>query len=244
MSILTEIISWSSEIPGWQGDAVRRILEKGLLEEADKKEIVAMFKKEFGLIEDKDVNIPSPNLLKLREEKELSDEKVLVTLKSMGHLQNVNALDSDQKLEFGDTGVTVVFGENASGKSGYARVLKKACRARGYVDNILPNVYQDSSKEETASAIFNLSINGENKEIKWSDKDENPDDMTYIAVFDSKSERFYVDDKNTITYIPYGLDVFDKLAYLCDYLRDKLQDDLVEVDEFPEELENIPKIQK
>ena len=241
MSVLTDIIKWSGEIPSWQGDAVRRIIEKVILEESDKKEIIEMFKKESGLIEDLAGRIPSPKLLELPKIEISSGEEILMILKSMGPLQNVNALATDQILEFAENGVTVIYGVNASGKSGYARVLKKACRARGYVDPILPNVYGGSGKDDPAKAIFHISINGEDEEVNWSDDDENPDEMSYIAVFDSKSERFYVDENNTMTYIPYGLDVFEKLADFCDEVREILKNDRVPVNDLPEELKQIPK---
>ena len=42
----------------------------------------------------------------------------------------MNALKEGERLTFGKTGLTVVYGDNGSGKSGYARILKKVCRAR------------------------------------------------------------------------------------------------------------------
>src|SRR5690606_33275545 len=45
-------------------------------------------------------------------------------------VQNVNQLAASQTVKFGDAGLTVVYGHNGAGKSGYARILKRACGAR------------------------------------------------------------------------------------------------------------------
>jgi predicted ATPase len=45
---------------------------------------------------------------------------------ALRELIGVNALASDQRLSFGTPGLTIVYGDNGSGKSGYARVLKAA----------------------------------------------------------------------------------------------------------------------
>jgi len=42
------------------------------------------------------------------------------------HRSGVNALANDQTIEFCPS-LTVVFGANAAGKSGYTRILKRAC---------------------------------------------------------------------------------------------------------------------
>ena len=52
----------------------------------------------------------------------------------------MTALAREQTLEFQPAGLTVIYGDNASGKSGYARILKKVCRARAAEKPILPNV--------------------------------------------------------------------------------------------------------
>jgi hypothetical protein len=61
-----------------------------------------------------------------------------VSLLSIFHHRGVNALAEDQTLRFAPN-VTVVYGDNAAGKTGYIRILKSACRARGQ-ERILGNV--------------------------------------------------------------------------------------------------------
>lgn len=51
-------------------------------------------------------------------------------LVALHDLTGVNALAPDQQVTFGATGLPVINGDNASGKSGYARVLKAGAGAR------------------------------------------------------------------------------------------------------------------
>lgn len=53
-----------------------------------------------------------------------------VSLRALTEVVGVNALISGQTLEFGSTGLTIVYGDNASGKSGYARLIKAMVDAR------------------------------------------------------------------------------------------------------------------
>ena len=48
----------------------------------------------------------------------------------MHGVRHVNALAPDQRLTLHRVGLTIIYGDNGSGKSGYARILKKVCRAR------------------------------------------------------------------------------------------------------------------
>lgn len=49
----------------------------------------------------------------------------LVQITSIKNLHNVNALAEGQSLPIAPTGLTIIYGENGAGKSGYSRVLKK-----------------------------------------------------------------------------------------------------------------------
>jgi Tfp pilus assembly pilus retraction ATPase PilT len=53
-----------------------------------------------------------------------------VCLKRICNLKNVNALAQDQSLVFAPDGLTIVYGDTCSGKSGFARVIKAMVSAR------------------------------------------------------------------------------------------------------------------
>ena len=238
MGVLSQIAKWAKGLPHWQSDAVRRILVKGDLTESDRKELLAILKKTKG-IEDPNNPAPSPITLEASDVPGPSDSRSVVILKSMHGVKNVNALAADQTLKFALSGVTVVYGGNASGKSGYSRVLKKACRARGQVEDILPNVFATYKPDAVAEAFFDISVDGQDRAEKWVDKQPAPDSLASIAVFDAEAARFYVDERNEVVYIPYGLDVFNKLGDLCKNLKESLEVELALIEPLPKALTDL-----
>lgn len=238
MGVLNRIVEWATELPDWQSDAVRRIFIKGDLNETDRKELLAILKKTKG-IEDPNNPAPSPITLKASDVPSTSASQGVVILKSMYGVKNVNALAPDQTLKFALKGVTVVYGDTASGKSGYCRVLKKACRARGQVEEILPDVFTTYDQDIVAEALFDISIDGQDRTERWIDKQPAPDSLSNIAVFDSETDRFYVGDRHDLIYIPYGMDVFKKLGDLCKSSKEQLEIELPQIDPLPKILTDL-----
>jgi hypothetical protein len=166
MGVLSQIAEWAKGLPAWQSDAVRRILTKGDLTANDEELLLAILKKTKG-VEDPNNPAPPPITLKASDMPGPSDTRQKVILKSMHGVKNVNALAPDQTLKFASSGVTVVYGDNASGKSGYSRVLKRACRARGQVEDILPNILGPHNPNAVAEAFFDISVDGQDRTEKW-----------------------------------------------------------------------------
>src|SRR6185295_6568329 len=137
MTVLQEIFEWSQERPIWQRDALRRLVLNGELVEEDIVALTEICKSGHGLAEQLDT-------FPLSKE-HVPDETpgAPVSLISIFHHRGVNALAEDQTLKFG-LGLTVVYGDNGAGKTGYIRILKGACRARGQ-EKILGNVVSGST---------------------------------------------------------------------------------------------------
>lgn len=223
MSALDLIIEWSAnDLPPWESDAVRRILTQEELTDDDKDEIFNMLKKEFSLIGD-DEKTQKPIPIKAGDVSG-SNDSPKITLKAIQNLQNVNAIQNGASLPFGHSGLTVIYGENGVGKSGYARVLKRACRARDKNEPILANVFSD---EEACSstAEFKIGIDGDDKTISWQDNEESPPILSNISVFDSKCARLILNDNNEAVYLPYGTFVFSELVKLIRDFRERLNNE-------------------
>jgi len=187
----------------------------------DKNELFGMLKTNYGLVDPK-IPVVVPKPLKRGDVSGAPQVAEKIILKSIKDLSNVNAIPNGSNLSFGHEGLTVIYGENATGKSGYARVLKRACSARDTKERILPNVFSDKM-DEPAEANFKISISGEpDKEVKWEDEQKGPEVLTNIAVFDSKCARIIIDGNNKITYLPYGSHVFSGFVELLQEFRFKL----------------------
>lgn len=222
MSTLEAIFKWTQEdLKPWQSDAVRRLLTQYELANTDKAEILAMLKESHGL---GDVTKPAikPQPLTRSHLPSLSSSTKVITLKAIEDLVNVNAIPNGSHIYFGHQGLTVIYGENGSGKSAFARVLKKACNARDTNEVILPNAFNKGSSEP-ASATIKFSVNnGKDDYFPWQDGTKTSEILSSICVFDSRCERIIVDENNEPTYLPYGAFVFSSLVKLLQEFKEQL----------------------
>jgi hypothetical protein len=142
MNLAKEIENWASRLKPWQSDILRRLFETDIDIDAF-EEIQTLMRSEYGLI-DPGVLLPKRIPFNRSNIGVVSEAGKTVRLVKMHSLKNVNALIEGQEIGFEKNGLTVIYGENATGKSGYSRVLKRACRARGEKQAIHPNIYISS----------------------------------------------------------------------------------------------------
>jgi hypothetical protein len=236
MSVAEEILEWSYKRHQWLRDALRRLATKEALSSIDIEELISMAREEAGLV-DPGRKAPAPIPLTSSHLPGSSNSEC-VSLRELSDVQNVNALAPEQQLRF-QPELTILYGDNATGKSGYVRILKKLCRARAADKPILPNVFSD---EATGNARANLefALGQDVRRVDWCDGDHCPSCLGSVSVFDSPSAAVYVNDENEIAYLPLGLDLLEKLAGVCDRIRASIeheaQTDLSKLDSIPAEL--------
>ena len=143
-----------------------------------------------------------------------------MSLSSLTHHAGVNALAPNQTIHFASQ-LTVVYGPNAAGKSGYTRILKRACRARG-AEEILGNVIADSAPRPP-SATINYTVAGQNRDHPWNDQLPVNSALATISVFDRHCASVYVAERTDVAFRPLGLDLFDKLSAACQAVRKILE---------------------
>lgn len=224
MSTLESIIKWArDELYDWQKDAVRRLLIQGELSQNDKAEILLMLKEHHNLV-DPTNRAPKPKPLREADVSGAPQAPLKLTLKALSNLRNVNAIPDGEHLKFGHEGLTVIYGENGSGKSGYARILKRACRARDTRERLLPNIFVGGTSGSVGASLKISVDDAEDYAVPWEDGCEGSDVLSYICVFDSRCARIIVDENNEPIYLPYGADVFEGLVALVKELRAQLED--------------------
>ncbi len=216
MSILQEILKWSQNLPEWQQDAIARLYIKPDLTSQDFDDIYALLKSKHGIT---DLNARVPTKLTSEQVAAPQVSGRLVQIAAIKNLQNVNALAEDQRLPINPSGLTVIYGENGTGKSGYSRVFKKACRARDQREPIHPNAHKKPSEISPPQATFELIVEGNPVEVEWTFGKEAPEQLSAIAIFDSHCARAYVDNHGDFAYVPYGLDILEGLVNVCSKLR-------------------------
>lgn len=213
MDIFREIIDWSqSTLPTWAQEAVNRIVSKAEFTDQDLHEVLKLVKSE-GETAVEPVDIPDPQ----------PAGPNAVSLVALEHAHGVNAIVEGETLTFGcPTGLTVVYGDNGSGKTGYSKVLKHACRSREKAPPlILGDVFADIVPP-APEAVFTLNEDGAEHTERWTPSSDPSDALGSIALFDSSCCRAYVEEDGDPAYRPYGLEVFDQLGGAYVAVKDAL----------------------
>lgn len=212
MDVLAEILTWSQDRPLWQRDALRRLVATGALEDADMASLAEICKSAHGLAAQQDVTPLAKGHLPQ------SSKAGSVNVHSIFHKRGVNALADNQTLTFGSQ-LTIVYGDNAAGKSGYTRILKGACRARG-AEPILGNVLSGTAPLTPVVSVKYAVGDGAPQE--WTG-DQTDESIARVSVFDRHCEAVYTTQKTDVAFRPFGLDLFDKLAKACTAVRTQLE---------------------
>ncbi len=216
MTILQEILKWSQSLPAWQQDAIARLYTSSDLSVQDYDDMYALLKSAHRIPDTKDRVSTKLAAAQLAAPQEVNR---LVQLVAIKNLRNVNALAECQRLPINPNGLSVIYGENGSGKSGYSRVFKKACRARDQREPIHPNAHIVQSKVSLPQAAFELIVDGLPIEVEWTSGKASPEQLSSIAIFDSHCARAYVDNQGDFAYVPDGLDILAGLVNVCTKLR-------------------------
>jgi energy-coupling factor transporter ATP-binding protein EcfA2 len=223
---LQRILDWSRDRPAWQRDALRRIVSKGRLDSVDVRELTQLCKsarRDAG-----EVHCGAP--LSAEHLPANPGKGAGVSLISISDVEGVNNLAPGQTLIFEEGGLTIIYGDNGAGKSGYARILKRACRSRN-AGKIEPNIY-DSSPTVGATASIAYSVgNKAGVPETWRDSERPHAVLSAVSVFDSESGLVHIEEKNEVAFRPFGLDVPDELARACQEVKIALSNERKELEQ-------------
>ena len=210
MSFIRQIFDYIKTLSPWQQDAARRLYEKPQgLSEDDYHALYFLLLKENGIVVGDDVTARAidENIIPYDEARHS------LTINSISQLCHVNCVDSKQSIEFAKSGMTIIYGENGTGKSGYARVFKRACFCRDKSEEILPNVTLPGERGCEPSAVFNITYDGSVRKITWKQgMQQCCPELAYVSVFDSKTARMALTSEQEIQFRPYGFEILEKLG--------------------------------
>jgi energy-coupling factor transporter ATP-binding protein EcfA2 len=210
-TVFAELRLWATGRPRWQQDALRRLMLNGTLTNGDIDELAVICQDEkapFAPITDAEIASEAA-----------SDEAI--ALLRIENPTGINALVAEQKLEFAKEGMTVIYGDNGSGKSGYVRVLKHACRTLDRGAKILRDIQDKSATPQTAMIAF--ARGAVEVEFGWTPDAVSEKDLSLISIFDSRSANLHVEKTNPVAYIPLPMKIMEALALACDLVRIKLE---------------------
>ena len=188
---LASLVEWSADCPPWQRDALKRLSANGSLTPADIDDLLAIARGER-----------MPEFFGVDDVRDPAAGRAVVSLRQLKDVEHVNALAANERLTFGRSGLTIIYGDNGSGKSGYARILKKMCRARVAArgEPILPNIYTQNPGPPQATIDF--KVNDQNRLATWTDGQATDPLLSAVSVFDARTANIHVDQTNDVAYTP------------------------------------------
>src|SRR5258708_2973731 len=153
------------------------------------------------------------------EEKQLAgDRPEAGRLDSLKVGEGVNALKSGTQIDFAP-GVTVIFGENGSGKSGFVRVLKRAAGVKA-AEDILHNVRAD--KRPSPSGTFTVTVGTKCGTVQWNN-DVGIAPLNRVGIFDARGARLHIEEDLTYVYTPGELTLFPLVQGAVERVRTALE---------------------
>jgi len=223
LSVQEQIHEWSTHLPPWQRDLLRR-LTKGALSHEDEDDVLRI------LLEEDDA--PSPQSLERADLPTEETETGPVELRAIRDIQNVNLLAEGQTLRF-EPGINVVFGATGAGKSGYGRLLRRLSQPSESAE-VLRSAFDANAAGKRQTAVVQVAVGDDVREITV-DLEKEPDRvLSGLAIFDAARAPTYVSKPSVIEHVPESLLLLRRLAETQEALQVRLKERISELqDELP-----------
>jgi energy-coupling factor transporter ATP-binding protein EcfA2 len=209
VTIESDIVDWALERPGWQQKVLVALAEGEIFDGVRINELADQILRS-------DSAAPNGEARKISIKSSVVEQ---VQLTQVANARGVNALVEDQSLPLEPTGLTVIYGDNGSGKSGYARLIKSMVKAR-HSASVLPDVFR--AKPESPTAELAYTVAGREHTQKYPDT-ATPE-MLKMSFYDEHCGDEYISTKSTVTYRPSALSLLDGLVQVCDGVRAVLRE--------------------
>jgi energy-coupling factor transporter ATP-binding protein EcfA2 len=220
-SIWQELDVWGAALPRWQRFVLARSVADGRLTDDQIDAAYRLMLADNGLGGEPSPPVPSITTISGRPQ----DTTAPLRLVAIRKARDVNALPQNAELTFGP-GLTVIYGLNGTGKSGFFRLLSAACFSRSPKKTILPNVYDGRVPPPVPSAEIVVADGvGPERSITVSPT-TGETELRRLSVFDAAIARVHVDDENAFSFKPTGFDVFPEMVRVHARLIARVEQDI------------------
>ena len=208
------LLAWIAKQPDWVSDALRRhaLSQNFELSAADKSEIMRRLKTACDIPQGGECTLSPVTAEHLNPQGGGTPGALFVAL---GPIQNIARLADGQRLSFALDGITLIYGDNGTGKSGYCRITKRLCRSPT-IDELLGDVSVAGKKPPAQAQVDHKARDQEYiTSVLWTDGSSPPSEIASISVFDSKNARLYIDKDNKIGFLPREIAILELHAKHC-----------------------------
>jgi hypothetical protein len=215
-AVIDFLWDWAESAGNWAKLLVHKVVSKeDALVEDDRKEIYNGFLHDIGLAtEEKEI----PEITRPK----FSTSEVDIELVKISKVSGVNRLAPGQLLEFSPN-LTVVYGENGSGKTGYGRVLKNFGYCYDTKTKIHPDVNGDCDCKQ--SVLIDYKAGGSDQVFTWDGANECID-LAGVSFFNNNCVHLSLDAERHLLVSPIGFHLFavliDELAALATFHKSRI----------------------
>ena len=132
----TEVKKFAYKLPYWAKYLAENILSGNAVSDTDIETSYSYLLEELKLTDETE----KPEITISYNIENTENYKLDLHLSKLENVEGVNALTENQTIEFSPN-LTIIYGANGSGKSGYVRLFKKTFYSKA-PEEILPNIHQ------------------------------------------------------------------------------------------------------
>jgi energy-coupling factor transporter ATP-binding protein EcfA2 len=219
-SIWQELERWSQGFANWQKLLLASAVRNGSIPSAAIDQAYAVFLAEHQLAPAPD---PAPDIpASITGREHVGSVRRL--LKRVYAPSGVNRLPHTSEISFA-SGLTVIYGANGVGKSGFARIMSNACFSRQQ-HPIYPDVFDANAPSLPTAMIDLIADDGTITGLSFDTTSEHSELKRGFAVFDSSVANLHLTDTGPFGFTPTGFDVFGEMARAYSVLQTKLAADI------------------
>ena len=206
-NIQQDIVSWFKTLKGWQQELAYRLLTKPALLEEDVNDIIEMLK---GGTPFNNKEFPNVGVSILGN---------LTCIASIDSVKDIEQLCPRNPLVFAENGITVIYGNNGTGKSGYTRILKKVC-GKPHTRDLVGNIYK--TENNVGQCTLSYKLNDTLYQSVWNINDPAIENLRCVDIFDTDTGLSYINEANSVSYIPPVIRFFSAFSNYHDVIKGKL----------------------